>query len=256
MVGENTIYTSQVDTRADSPAHRLQFSFPLLSTLAVRQAMTPLTLSFSPWQTVAEAESLLSEGMINGAPVLDDSANLLGVLTLADIGRVPLSERNQRLVKEAMNREVLVLQADETLDVALEKLTSHRVGWMPVIEVETTTGARHVIGRITALDITHLYRETTVKDSRRMRGLVDGTVMVEAIIEPGMLLASRPLREAKLPQQCLVVSIRRQKEMLFPRGSTIIEPGDRVTFLVSPSGEMLLRTYLEKRVEQKEPVLY
>ena len=46
MVGEKTIYTSQVDTRADSPAHRLQFSFPLLSTLAVRQAMTPIRTAF------------------------------------------------------------------------------------------------------------------------------------------------------------------------------------------------------------------
>lgn len=100
---------------------------------------------------------MLSKGITNGAPVLDDGANLLGMLTLADIGRVPLSERNHLLVKEAMNREVLVLQADEKLDEALEKLTSHRVGWMPVIEAETTTGARHVIGRITALDITHLY---------------------------------------------------------------------------------------------------
>lgn len=33
IVGSNTIYTSQLTTRADSPAHRLQFSFPLLSTL-------------------------------------------------------------------------------------------------------------------------------------------------------------------------------------------------------------------------------
>ncbi len=255
IVGEKTIYTSQVDTRADSPAHRLQFSFPLLSTLVVRQAMTPLALHFSPKQTVSEAETMLSEGIINGAPVLDDRANLLGVLTLADIGRVPLSERNQRLVEEAMNREVLAVQANETLDVALEQLTSHRVGWMPVIESETTTGGRHVVGRITALDITRLYRKTTVKDSQRMRGIVDGTVIVESIIEPRMRLAGHPLREAKLPQQCLVVSIRRQKEMLFPRGSIIIEAGDTVTFLVSPSGEELLRTYLEERVEQKESVL-
>src|SRR5438270_11335173 len=56
IVGNNTIYTSQVDTRADSPAHRLQLSFPLLSTLAVRQAMTKVALSFSPQQTVAQAE--------------------------------------------------------------------------------------------------------------------------------------------------------------------------------------------------------
>jgi CIC family chloride channel protein len=41
IVGKDTIYISQVDTRADSPAHRLQLSFPLLSTLAVREESAP-----------------------------------------------------------------------------------------------------------------------------------------------------------------------------------------------------------------------
>src|SRR5579885_2214680 len=62
IVGNQTIYTSQVDTRADSPAHRLQLSFPLLSTLTVRQAMVKAGLVFSPTQTVAEAEKML-EGL-------------------------------------------------------------------------------------------------------------------------------------------------------------------------------------------------
>jgi CIC family chloride channel protein len=255
IVGGKTIYTSQVDTRADSPAHRLQFSFPLLSTLAVRQAMTQLTLSFSPQQTVAEAEALLAKSTVNGAPVLDCNGNLQAVLTLADIERIPLSERCQRHVDEAMNREVLVVQPDETLDVALEQLTSHRVGWMPIVEVETATGGRRVIGRISALDITRGYRETLAKDSRRMRGMVEGTVMVEVIVEPGMRLACRPLREAKLPPECLVVSIRREMQMLFPRGSTVIEAGDVVTFLASPSGEERLHTYLTEREAQAQPVL-
>ena len=65
----------------------------------------------------------------------------------------------------------------------------------------------------------------------------------------------RPLREAKLPPESLVVSIRRQNELLFPRGSTVIKPGDLVTFLVSPVGEQRLRAYLAERVERKEPIL-
>src|SRR5207244_2621530 len=96
IVGEATIYTSQVDTRADSPAHRLQLSFPLLSTLAVRQAMTQISLRFLPQQTVAEAEAMLAGRVESGAPVLGEQNNLLGVLTLADIQRVPPAEREQR----------------------------------------------------------------------------------------------------------------------------------------------------------------
>lgn len=255
IVGDATIYTNQVGSRADSPAHRLQLSFPLLSTLAVRQAMTPFALCFSPKQTVAEAEALLTERTIGGAPVLDARGNLLGVLTLADIQRVPLAERDQRTIEEAMNCDVLFAHPDDTLDVALEQLTSHRVGWMPVVEVEAATQGRYVVGRLSALDIMRAYRETLAKGSRRMRGLVEGTVMVEVVIEAGMRLAGRPLREAQLPLESLVVSIRRQNELLFPRGSTIIEPGDVVTFLVSPSGEERLRRYLAERVERAEPVL-
>ncbi len=88
-----------------------------------------------------------------------------------------------------------------------------------------------------------------------MRGMVEGTVLVEAIVEPGMPLAGCSLREAKLPSECLVVSIRRQNEMLFPRGSTIIEAGDVVTFLVSPGGEERLHANLAERVAQEQPVL-
>lgn len=255
VVGDATIYTSQVGSRADSPAHRLQLSFPLLSTLAVRQAMTPPPLRFSPQQSVAEAEQLLIEHTVGGASVLDARGDLLGVLTLADIGRVPLAERGSRRVEEAMNRDVLAVQPNETLDVALEQLTSHRIGWMPVVEVETATGGKHLVGRISAQEIVRAYRETMAKGSRRMRGLVEGTVMLEAEIEPGIRLADRPLREAQLPPESLVVSIRRQNELLFPRGSTVIKPGDLVTFLVSPVGEERLRAYLTERVERAEPIL-
>lgn len=173
------------------------------------------------------------------------------MLTIADIERVSFAERGSRRVEEAMNRDVLVAQPQDTLDVALEQLTSHRIGWMPVVEAETATGGRRLVGRISAQEIMRTYRETLAKGSRHMRGLVEGTAMLEAEIEPCTQMAGRPLREAQLPAESLVVSIRRQNELLFPRGSTIIEAGD----LVSPNGEERLREYLEERVERAEPVL-
>ncbi len=143
-----------------------------------------------------------------------------------------------------MNRDVLVVHPDDTLDEALEQLTSHRVSWAPVVDVDGHSSTPAVIGTLSAASIVRLYRETLAKDSRRMRSLVEGTVMIEAKIVPSMPLASIPLREAHLPPECLVVSIRREGELLFPRGSTIIMPGDMVTFLVGPRGEERLQQYL------------
>ncbi len=41
LVGDHTIYSSQVPNRASSPAHRLRSSFPLLAALTVRNAFKP-----------------------------------------------------------------------------------------------------------------------------------------------------------------------------------------------------------------------
>jgi CIC family chloride channel protein len=244
LVGKNTIYTSQVDTRADSPAHRLQMSVPLLSTLAVSQAMEPLRIFLSPTLLLDEAEHLLADQTISGAPVLDQRGILRGILTQRDIERMPLAERDQHRVEEDMTTEVQVIHPDDTLDDALEHLTSQRLSWMPVVNIEASQENRKVLGILSVTDIVRAYRLSLSKDLRRMRSLVKGTVMLETRIEPGMPLAHHNLREAHLPKDCLVVSIRRDDELLFPRGGTDILPGDMVTFLVNPQGEALLHAYL------------
>ena len=255
LVGKNSIYTSQVDTRADSPAHRLQMSVPLLSTLAVSQAMDPLRTFLAPTLSVSEAAQVLTDQAISGAPVLDQKGILRGVLTQRDIQRVPLAERDQHRVEDSMTREVQVIHPDETLDNALEHLTSQRVSWMPVVDIEATQENRRVLGILSVTDIVRAYRLSLSKDLRRMRSLVKGTVMLETRIEEGMPLAHHTLREAHLPKDCLVMSIRRDDELLFPRGGTDMLPGDMVTFLVNPQGEALLHTYLKADLlPAQEPV--
>jgi CIC family chloride channel protein len=255
LVGKDTIYTSQVDTRADSPAHRLQMSVPLLSTLSVGQAMAAMTLFLSPEQSVAEAEKKLAEASVSGAPVLSQEGFLRGILTQRDIQKMPPVEREHSTVAEIMTTQVLYVHPDETLDDALEHLTSQHISWMPVVDSEETLEKQRVLGILTVGDIIHAYRRTLTKDLRRMRGLVKGTVMLETKIEPTMPLVGHPLREARLPDDCLVVSLRREGELIFPRGSTVILAGDMVTFLVSPQGEAQLQTYLGSSAELvHEPV--
>lgn len=244
LVGKNTIYSQQAETRADSPAHRLQLSVPLLTTLIIGEAMSTLTCSLSPGMNLAVAEETLAAQHVSGAPVLSQDGFLQGILTQRDIQRVAPGERASHLVARSMTTDLLLAHPEETLDDALEHLTTRHISWMPVVESETAPGKRRVLGLLTVEDIMQAYRRALTKSARRVRSLVKGTVLLESRIEPGMPLVGHPLREARLPNGCWIISLRRRGDLLFPKGSTVLQPGDMVTFLVNPQNEDRLRAYL------------
>ncbi|MCO5175454.1 MAG: chloride channel protein [Thermomicrobiales bacterium] len=95
LIGDTTIYTSQLPNRASSPAHRLRFSFPLLSSLFVRDAMSPVSFgqswsqtesaaSLEPDQSLDSALELLVEGGVSTIPVVDQGV-VVGQITHRDI---------------------------------------------------------------------------------------------------------------------------------------------------------------------------
>jgi Trk K+ transport system NAD-binding subunit len=49
-------------------------------------------------------------------------------------------------------------------------------------------------------------------------------------------LADRPLRELELPEGAMIVLIRRDGDVIYPRGHTILQMGDRLTLMGSLEG--------------------
>ena len=66
-----------------------------------------------------------------------------------------------------------------------------------------------------------------------MRDLT-GQEIVEVKVPRGARLAGTTLREARLPQDSIVVAIRRGTRTLFPHGESTLEPGDTVVANVAP----------------------
>ncbi len=155
--GNHSIYTSQVATRADSPAHHQPHARPLLSALTVSQAMIPSPVRLTPQQLIVEAEHELLVHAVSGAPVLDASDLLVGTLTLADLQQLPLEQRTQSRVEEVLKEDTPVAHPEDTLDTILDHFFRCGVDWMPVIVDEA--GRRHLLGAITVQAVMHLYRE-------------------------------------------------------------------------------------------------
>lgn len=180
LVGKNTIYTSQLATRADSPAHRFQFTFPLLSALTVRQAMGNSVASLRQTQSIVEAASILAAHELRGVPVLSEDSELLGTLTKADIEHIPVQERAQHTVAEIMNCRVQTLHPEESLDTALAELTTHHVSWAPVLEPQSLAQGERVVGILTLSQISTTYRQSKSQDTRLLCELAEQETQAES----------------------------------------------------------------------------
>lgn len=63
-------------------------------------------------------------------------------------------------------------------------------------------------------------------------------------------LIGKSMRDLKMPESALVALIRREDDVLVPRGSTVLEPGDRITIIGDPKD---IQWLFEEYVSEHQP---
>lgn len=151
LTGNYSIYSEQVATRAESPAHRMEMSIDVLKNVKVEDAMVPADklVTVSPYQKVSEVLQLIERTGHIGFPVMRKD-KLVGVVTFEDVEKVPIEEREVKLVRDIMTRDLIVTYPDETLEDALVKLVQKGIGRLPVVD---RNDGRRLLGMITRSDI-------------------------------------------------------------------------------------------------------
>lgn len=225
LVGDTTIYKSQPMTRADSPAHRHRFSFPLLSALPVQRAMRKVPVfepDTSP-ERVLKALELAHEQF-----------------ALINNGNGKFSEANQGELRAAVEGNVLsvgkiarpvptTISSDVTLDNALDLLTANERRWLPITE-----DAR-VLGVVDGADLLRSYRRAVGQHVRPLTALDSDLAALEVVIPATSPIAGRQLLDSGLPQGVRVLLVRRNEETSVPDGTWKLTPGDRITVSVPES---------------------
>jgi chloride channel protein, CIC family len=150
-----TIYKSQVAKRSDSPAHRGEYNVPLLTKIFIHDAMKVPVLALSPGDTVARAQQLMLENGFNAIPVVD-SEKVVGIATLGDLRRVPAERMASTNLADVMTKNPLVAYPDESLLAALERMTNHGVGRLPVVARDSGK----LVGIVTMYDVILAYQRT------------------------------------------------------------------------------------------------
>ncbi|NDJ76613.1 MAG: CBS domain-containing protein [Chloroflexi bacterium] len=176
----------------------------------------------------------------HGFPVLDDGGRLYGVVTLGDLEAALLEEGAvQKLVADIATTTVVVGYPDETMGSALWRMGVHRVGRLPIVD---RTDEKRIVGVIRRADVIHAYEQAVAQRTQTSQRLHevraaqdDKTHVVEVVIPYKHPLAGKTVQEVarQLPAACILVSIRRGKQIVFPHGSTVIRFGDRIVALAS-----------------------
>ena len=135
-VGDDTIYESQLRSRADAPAHRTAFALPLLSSVLVADVMTPPRPLIPTDSTVGEACRLLVAQDLAGAPVVSRDDEFIGVLH-----RDGFSHQQSELTVGAIaDAAYPTVPSDRGLDFALDVMVSMETDWIPVVDGSRVVG--------------------------------------------------------------------------------------------------------------------
>ena len=228
IVGDNTIYRSQIPTRADSLAHRARLRFPLLATLNVADAQTPPTALIDPHTTVDVAASMIRQESPDGAPVVDSAGKLLGILTNADLRRVEQADWGRTTVGEVMNDQPVLTFPTQSLDLALETLATGALRWLPVLADRDDP---RVVGILSVSGIVNAYRNALKSTIRGISQFAGGGETIDFKVQPSSAVSGHSLAELRLAPETLVLAIRRGDESLVPGASMMLLPGDQVTVL-------------------------
>jgi len=237
LVGDETIYHSQLRDRASSSYHRVRLSFPMLSALLVRDAMTGPGHVLAGDAPVDVARG--SDAHETGAIVVNDDGRPIGIVTQARMDELVRSDHVEVPARSVMIATPITLGPDDTLDTALGRLVDVGMSWTPVVQ------NGRVVGRVTVRNILQIYKATLGRSVRRAATLPHDTSLFEARLSASSPLVGRTLAEAGLPRDTLVVSITRDGQTIFPRAGTRIEADDALMITTHRTNETRVRTFLE-----------
>jgi CIC family chloride channel protein len=240
VVGEASIYASQLTSRADSPAHRFQFSLPLMATIQAAEVARSPRLVLRASDRVSDARERVRGAGVPGAPVLAPDGALVGTVSPEQLAAADASAT----VGSIADDSVPPIIADDTLDEVIGSMADHQVAWGPVVR------EGRLIGVLSSRDAMRAYRAALAGTVRRVRGLGPGGALVRGRLPAAGGIVGMAVSTVPWPRDVVVVAIRRGEELVVPRGDVVLQPGDDVTLFVATGARVAVETLLRAPLEE------
>jgi CIC family chloride channel protein len=203
----------------------------LLDTVTVGSVMTSPPFVADPSESALRVQRLLDQNRSHGVPVVEDD-QLVGIVTMSDITRGSDTD-DTTTVRQVMTPRPVTASPTTPVSVALERMAALGVGRLPVVAEENP---RRLVGLFRREEAVRAYHEalssSTDHELHRLR-LAQRTQpdagYYDFRIPPGSVADGRKVSEVIWPEGSTLVSVRRQRDVMVPRGSTELLAGDVVT---------------------------
>jgi len=234
LLGWDSLYLHQLRKRG--VVYGQVDDLDVLQTVTVGEVMSAPDGHVVPASMPADAlRSHFAVSGSHGATVIDDRRRLVGVVSLADLGRDGAD------AGALCTRKVLTVTRADPVFRAVRRMASLDVGRLPVVDPFT----REVIGVLRRGDVVRAYQRGISRSlgaqqraaSGRLRDLA-GVGFVEVVLQAGSPLAGRAVRDVPWPERSVLTSVRRGAEVVVPTGDTELRAGDELVVLTGRSEEL------------------
>ena len=254
LLSRESIYTVKlkrrgIDIQRETPEH----ANPLMR-ISVSEVMCRELKTVSTNMTVGELISLFNRTGHHGFPVLTPEGRLHGMVTLKDLEyariRGEVYDENATVRSIATSQLGYVCPGD-SLHYAVRVMGRLGVGRLPVV---ARSRSSKLVGVLRRNDIIKAYNtaldQGLVEDSfvhRLKVGTLAGARFLEIALPDDSPHNGHRVRDLKLPDNAVLVSVRRHGELLIPRGGTEVLAGDVLVAFSLTEDLPALRSYLMGR---------
>ena len=233
VISKDSIYTLKLSRRG---IHlREGQDVDVMQGVTVGEAMSPNAEVVPLDMSLNDLAAQFAHTHHHGYPVVDAAGELAGVVSISDLERSmsygPLEGKT--VANIATTEGILVATPEEPMWKALRRLGTRDVSRLPVVEAE---GSRHLVGVVRRRDIVRAYNHAIVKRAHHQHraevlklGKLDGAEFTQLTIPRSSPVVGRRLSEVDLPDDCLIVSVRRGRRLHIAHGYTVLQANDRVT---------------------------
>ncbi|GMQ30973.1 CBS domain-containing protein [Algoriphagus confluentis] len=125
--------------------------------ILVKDHMSTNLVTFRPEDTIDQVMEILTKRKISGAPVVDESGGLVGIISEVDClreiikGKYTNTVRFPAQVKDLMTKEVMTLSPDISLFDAAQKFLDYQIRRFPVLR------EGRLVGQISLSDVVRAF---------------------------------------------------------------------------------------------------